>query len=79
MPRIRLILEDDDGNTTPTAAERLYRLEGDLDTLDQIEQAVETFKKQALPDIEHSLLDQAQERFVARGKKSERRRPPAAP
>ena len=65
MPRIRIILEDDQGNPLPDAARRTYRLEGDLDTLDGIEQAVETFKERALPDVERSLLTEAQRRFVA--------------
>ena len=71
MPRIRLILEDDQGNPLPDAARRTYRLEGDLDTLDGIEQAVETFKERALPEVERSLLTEAQRRFVAnaRGEK----------
>jgi hypothetical protein len=32
---------------------------------------VESFKRQALPQIEHSLLEEAQERFVERGKKQD--------
>ena len=76
MPRIRIILEDDQGNPIePTR--RTYRLEGDCDTLDEIERAVEGFKQQALPEVERSLLSEAQKRFVAsaRGKKA---RPPAS-
>jgi hypothetical protein len=71
MPRIRLILQDDEGNPLPDAARRTYPLEGDLDTLDGIERAVETFKERALPEVERSLLTEAQRRFVAdaRGKK----------
>ncbi len=77
MPRIHIILEDDQGNPLPDAARRTYRLEGDLDTLDGIEQAVETFKERALPEVERSLLTEAQRRFVAkaRGGKS----PPGSP
>ena len=69
MPRIRIILEDDEGNPLPDAR-RTYRLEGDLDTLDGIERAVETFERRALPEVERSLLAKAQKRFVAnaRGK-----------
>jgi hypothetical protein len=63
VPRIRIILEDDQGNSLPDAR-RTYRLEGDLDTLDQIERAVETFKERALPQLERSLLAEAQRRFV---------------
>ena len=48
MPRIRLILEDDNGNPLPEATEQIYQLDGNCDTLNQIEAAVETFKNQAL-------------------------------
>ena len=66
MPELRLILTDDQGNQT----ERVFHLEGDLDTLDQIEAAVETFRCRALPDVEKTLLAQAQERFATREKKT---------
>jgi hypothetical protein len=76
VPRIRIILEDDQGNPLPDAR-RTYRLEGDLDTLGGIERAVQTFKERALPEVERSLLTEAQRRFVAnaRGGKS----PPGSP
>jgi hypothetical protein len=65
MPRVRLILEDDHGRAT----EQSYPLEGQCDTLNQIEAAVETFKNQALPHLEQTLLDQAQQRFATQEKK----------
>jgi len=69
MPRVRLVLEDDNG--TPIAdTEQVYVLQGDCDTINQIEAAVETFKKKALPPLEQALLNQAQERFVRTRKKS---------
>ena len=68
MPRVRLVLEDDNGN--PIAdTEQVYVLQGDCDTINQIEAAVETFKKNALPPLEQALLNQAQERFVSTRKK----------
>ena len=67
MPEIRLTLTDNDGTQT----QQVFRLEGDLDTLDQIEEAVERFKQQALPAVEKTLLTQAQERFVAQEKKTQ--------
>jgi hypothetical protein len=70
MPRIRLILEDDNGNLLPENAEQVYSLDGDCDTLNEIEAAVEKFKKQALPQVEQTLLTQAQQRFVSAGEKS---------
>jgi hypothetical protein len=69
MPRVRLVLEDDNGN--PIAdTEQVHVLEGDCDTINQIEAAVETFKKNALPPMEQALLNQAQERFVRTRKKT---------
>lgn len=71
MPRIRLILEDDEGTPICAAEQQIYQLEGDCENLDEIERAVEGFKRRALPEVEHSLLTRAQERFVAaRGGKS---------
>ena len=70
MPRVRLVLEDDNGNSVPNT-EQVYVLEGDCDTINQIETAVETFKKSALPSLEQALLTQAQERFVTAIKKKE--------
>jgi hypothetical protein len=54
MPHIRLVLADDEGFPIPGAEELIYQLEGELETLDQIERAAEKFKREALPEIEHS-------------------------
>lgn len=70
MPRVRLVLEDDNGH--PIAdTEHVYVLEGDCDTLNQIETAVETFKNSAMPPLEQALLTKAQERAVTQLKKTE--------
>lgn len=69
MPRIRLILEDDNGAPLPENAERVYLLEGNCDTLNQMEEAVEKFKNAALPDVEQTLLQEAQQRFTTQEKK----------
>jgi hypothetical protein len=66
MPRLRLILEDDNGTQT----EQTFALSGDLDTLNGIDEAVEQFRLQALPQVEKVLLEQAQER-VLQEKKTE--------
>jgi hypothetical protein len=68
MPRVRLILEDDNGNPL-LDTEQVYVLEGNCETINQIETAVETFKNCALPPLEQALLTQAQERFVTAAKK----------
>ena len=68
MPRVRLVLEDDNGTPVPNT-EQIYLLEGDCNTINQIEAAVETFKNNALPPLEKALLAVAQERFVTQEKK----------
>jgi hypothetical protein len=70
MPCIRLILEDDNGTPLSDTSEQVYVLPGSCDTLNHIEQAVETFKQAALPAIEHTLLTQAQQQFVVEEKKT---------
>lgn len=60
MPRIRLILEDDNGTQT----EQTFTLNGNLDSLDGIDEAVEQFRLDALPDLEKTLLEQAQARTL---------------
>jgi hypothetical protein len=70
MPRIRLILEDNHGIPLPENAEQVYLLDGDCDTLNQIEAAVEKFKNHALPQVEQTLLTKAQQRFVSEGEKA---------
>ncbi len=70
MPRIRLILEDDNGMPLPATTEQVYVLPGSCDTLNRIEAAVETFKQVALPQLEHTLLAQAQQQFVGEEKKN---------
>jgi hypothetical protein len=79
MPHIRLILQDDQGNPIPGAEERNYQLQGECETLDQIEQATEKFKREALPEIEHSLLQRAQQRFVVSDRGGKAGSPPATP
>ena len=66
MPKIRLIIEDDDANRT----EKTFDLSGDLDSLDGIDEAVEQFKNAALPQMEQHLLTLAQERAVQEEKKT---------
>ena len=70
MPRVRIVLEDDNGNPMPET-EQVYTLENACDTLNQIEAAVETFKHQALPPLEQALLTQAQERCITQEKKTQ--------
>lgn len=66
METIRLTLTRPDGTTL----EQTFALDGDLDSLNGIEAAVERFKNQALPQVEKALLEQAQERRVQQEKKT---------
>jgi len=67
MPKIRFILEDDTGDTI----EQTFALEGDLEHLDGIDEAVEQFKNDALSQIERALLQAAQERALTQEKKTD--------
>ena len=72
MPKIRVILEGDDGQQM----EQVFALPSDLNSLDVIDEAVERFKNQTLPKVEQALLEQALleqallERLVAKEKKT---------
>jgi hypothetical protein len=70
MPRIRVILEQDNGEPFASAAEQVYPLSGPCDNLNQIEAAVEQLKRSLLPVLERSLLQNAQERQADRQKKT---------
>ena len=66
MPKVHIILEDDTGTVT----EQTYALNGDLDTLDGIDESVEQFRLEALPQLEKTLLEQSQQRAVEQEKKT---------
>ncbi len=66
MPRIRVVLEDDNGQPLTAEATLLYSLAGSCSTLDAIDDAVEEWRKKALPDIEHALLQKAQQDAIAK-------------
>lgn len=66
MPKIRVIVETEDGQST----EQVFVLPGNLDTLDAIDEAVEQFKNDTLPRIEQELLQNSQERLAAQEKKT---------
>lgn len=66
MPQICLTVRNDDGTTT----EKVFDLGANLNDLESIDEAVEQFKNQALPQVEHELLHKAQERVAAQEKKT---------
>jgi hypothetical protein len=70
MARVRIILEDDNGQPLKAVAEHSYPLPGPCNTLDAIETAVEEWRKKALPEIEKALLTNVQNEAIAKKKKA---------
>lgn len=68
MPRIRVVIEDDQGQPVTADADRLYLLSNACATLDSIDDAVEEWRKIALPDIEKALRENAQHAAIAKKK-----------
>jgi hypothetical protein len=66
MPKVRLILEEDEGVTT----QQIYDLPEDLASLDEIDEAIEQFRLQALPVLEKQLLHKVQQTAVQQEKKT---------
>ncbi|MEO7717610.1 MAG: hypothetical protein ABIY70_15535 [Capsulimonas sp.] len=69
MPRIRVIVEDDDGQPLGSSPEQVYLLDSVCQNLDQIEASVETFRIAALPALEAKLIHAAQHEQVEQEKK----------
>lgn len=69
MPRIRIIVEDDDGQPLGSSVEQVYTLDSACQNLDQIESSVEMFRMAALPNLEAQLLHAAQHEQVEQEKK----------
>ena len=64
MPSIEITIRDDDGNVIGSRESQSYRLPLGQQTLHEIEGAVESFKQRALPEIEQTLLEAAQQQFT---------------
>ena len=60
MAKIKIIIEDDDGNVLEKDN---YSLDTGKDTINDIEKAVEGFRKDVLPKIEQKLSEEAQNKF----------------
>ena len=69
MATIEVTLRDEQGNVIGS---RTYPMELGQQTLHEIEGEVERFKQQALPEIEQTLLEQAQTAFTQSKKKRHR-------
>jgi hypothetical protein len=66
MPKIHVILENEDGQKT----QQTFDLPKKLDTLGEIDEAVEQFKNATLPQLEQQLFQESQERIVVQEKKT---------
>ena len=75
MVQAKLVLCDDEGNVLSGTNGHLYSLGQDCHSLNEIEQAVETWRRQALPQLESDLLHRAQTQFTDQLKKQ--LKPPA--
>jgi hypothetical protein len=69
MATIEVILRDEQGNVMGSRASCTYQMNLGQQTLHEIEGEVERFKQQALPEIEKTLLEQAQTKFTEEKKK----------
>lgn len=69
MPTIELILRDENGQIMGQQFVKKYPLDWKSQSFHDIEGAVENFKQKALPDIEASLLEAAQDAFIQDKKK----------
>ena len=66
MVRIKVVIEDDYGNVLRES--EAQALELGQQSLHEIEGAVEEWRRQTLPDIEATLLQNAQQEFTKRKK-----------
>jgi len=70
--KAKIVLCDDEGNVLPDSSSTPYSFELGGQTLDEIEQAVEQFRHQALPELEANLLKSAQEQKTNELKKQDK-------
>jgi hypothetical protein len=64
MRTIRMMLVDESGNVV-SGSERDYALGSACNTIDEIEGAVETVAREALPQLEQQLLIEAETQWAA--------------
>ena len=62
--KAKIVLCDDDGNVLPNTSSAAYDFELGAQTLDEIDQAVEQFCCQALPELEANILQSAQQHHM---------------
>ncbi|MGR3279507.1 hypothetical protein ACSYAD_31045 [Acaryochloris marina NIES-2412] len=71
LMKAKIVLCDDDGNVLPNSSSTAYDFELGGQTLDEIEQAVEQFRCQALPELEANILQSAQQQHTEDFKKQD--------
>jgi hypothetical protein len=69
MARIRIILEDEEGRKLAGTRPRIYELGKVLDSLHEIEGALERFRREVLPELTAELLSEAQAAAIKDPKK----------
>lgn len=71
MARIRIILEDEEGRELAGTRPRIYEFGKELDSLHEIEGALERFRREVLPELTAELLSEAQAAAIRDPKKEE--------
>lgn len=72
MASIEIILRDDDGNIINQKTQKRYSLSFGKARIAEIEEAVEGFKRESLPDITYDVLAHAQQQQTEQIKKQNR-------
>ena len=72
MASIEIILRDDDGNIINQKTQKRYSLGFGKERIAEIEEAVEGFKRESLPDITYDVLAHAQQQQTEQIKKQNR-------
>jgi len=72
MASIEIILRDDEGNMINQKTQKRYTLRCCTGRIGEIEEAVEGFKRESLPDITYDVLAHAQQQQTEQIKKPNR-------
>jgi hypothetical protein len=72
MASIEIILRDDNGKIINQKTQKRYSLGLGKERIAEIEEAVEGFKRESLPDITYDVLAHAQQHQTAQIKKTNR-------
>jgi len=72
MTSIEIILRDNDGNIINQKTQKRYALSLSKERIGEIEEAIEGFKRESLPDITYDVLAHAQQHQSEHIKKQNR-------